>query len=162
MSAQPSEEAGPASHEPAPAWTHQQERSNLWTLRLMRWIALTTGRPVARLLLHPISLYFFVMGGAARRESAWRTWFANGTAGFKRVVPDAGLGGDAIRPKGSLALFSNVRPLASPRSRHACLARDRFTPAARSSPARSSLARSCSLPRSAPPRTRRGAPTTSS
>ncbi len=33
----------------------------------------------------------------ALRESAWRTWFANDTAGFKRVVPDElvalGMGG---------------------------------------------------------------------
>ena len=36
----------------------------------MRWVALTTGRRVARCVLHPITLYFLLMGGPARRESA--------------------------------------------------------------------------------------------
>jgi predicted LPLAT superfamily acyltransferase len=52
------------------AWTDQQERSNLWVLRVMRWIALTGGRHVARLLLHPITLYFLLANRTARRESA--------------------------------------------------------------------------------------------
>ena len=68
MNARPSDEAGRDGA--VPAWTHQQERSNLWTLRLMRWIALTAGRRVSRWLLHPITLYFLLMGGSARRESA--------------------------------------------------------------------------------------------
>ena len=54
----------------APEWTHRQERSNLWTLRLMRWIALTAGRRVARCVLHPITLYFLLLGGSVRRESS--------------------------------------------------------------------------------------------
>jgi predicted LPLAT superfamily acyltransferase len=70
MSAQPSDGTDRARDAGAPAWTHQQERSNPWALRLMRWIALTTGRRVARGVLHPITLYFVLMGGAARRESA--------------------------------------------------------------------------------------------
>ena len=57
--------------EPAAAqWVRQRERSSLWALRLMRTIALTTGRRVARWLLHPIALYFLLTGGAARRQSA--------------------------------------------------------------------------------------------
>lgn len=52
-----------------PQWTSQRERSQLWVLRLMRWIALTAGRRVARLLLRPITLYFLLTGGAARRAS---------------------------------------------------------------------------------------------
>ncbi len=70
MSAQPSDEAGRARAGGAPAWTHHRERSNLWTLRLMRWIALTAGRRAARCVLHPITLYFLLTGGTARRESA--------------------------------------------------------------------------------------------
>ena len=50
-------------------WTNDRERSNLWTLRLMRWIAVTAGRPVARLVLHPITLYFLLVNGKARRAS---------------------------------------------------------------------------------------------
>ena len=59
-------------HNPAAArsWTEHRERSNLWTLRLMRWIALTAGRRVARWTLHPITLYFMLTGTTARRESA--------------------------------------------------------------------------------------------
>lgn len=51
------------------AWTTQSERSNAFTLRLMRWIAVTLGRRVSRLVLHPITLYFMVFGGAAARAS---------------------------------------------------------------------------------------------
>ena len=55
----------------APAgWSAEKERSSLRTLRLMRWIALTAGRRVARATLHPITLYFLATGGKARRESA--------------------------------------------------------------------------------------------
>ncbi len=50
-------------------WTRQRERSQRWVLRLMGWIARHAGRRIARLILHPIALYFLVTGGAARRES---------------------------------------------------------------------------------------------
>ncbi len=75
MSARPSDHAVSGRHEPiaqqpATAWARQRERSNLWALRLMRWIALRTGRRLARWVLHPITLYYVLMGGAARRESA--------------------------------------------------------------------------------------------
>jgi len=50
-------------------WTGQRERSNLWALRLMRWIALSAGRRVARSLLHPISLYYLLVNRTARQES---------------------------------------------------------------------------------------------
>ncbi len=55
---------------PTAAWTDQKERGSLWILRVMRWIALTIGRRVARAVLHPVTLYFVITGGAARRESA--------------------------------------------------------------------------------------------
>ncbi len=70
MSAQPNEGAARPRDARPPAWTRQQERSNLWSLRLMRWIALSAGRRVARCVLHPITLYFLLMGGTIRRESA--------------------------------------------------------------------------------------------
>ena len=52
------------------SWAHEKERSNLWVLRVMRWIAVAAGRPIARLVLHPITLYFLVANAKARRESA--------------------------------------------------------------------------------------------
>ena len=59
----------PADRTPA-SWARERERSNLWALRLMRWIAVAAGRPVARLVLHPITLYFLIVNAKARRESA--------------------------------------------------------------------------------------------
>lgn len=53
----------------AASWAGQQERSNRATLRLMAWIAVHLGRRTARLLLHPISLYFLLLSPAARRNS---------------------------------------------------------------------------------------------
>ncbi len=50
-------------------WTAEKERSNLWMLRLMGWIAVAAGRPVARWVLHPITLYFLLANGKARRAS---------------------------------------------------------------------------------------------
>jgi len=50
-------------------WAAERERSNLWTLRLMRWIAIGAGRPIARLVLHPITLYFLLVNAKARRAS---------------------------------------------------------------------------------------------
>jgi hypothetical protein len=50
-------------------WTGDKERSTLWVLRLMRWFALAAGRPLARGVLHPITLYFLATGGKARRAS---------------------------------------------------------------------------------------------
>jgi len=50
-------------------WATQAERSNAFTLRVMRWIAVTLGRRVSRLVLHPITLYFLLFGGAAARAS---------------------------------------------------------------------------------------------
>jgi hypothetical protein len=47
----------------------QRERASLRALSLMRWIATTLGRPVARLVLHPISLYFLLFQGSAVRGS---------------------------------------------------------------------------------------------
>ena len=51
------------------AWTEQRERGSLWVLRVMGWIAVSAGRPIARGVLHPIALYFLIANGKARRAS---------------------------------------------------------------------------------------------
>jgi predicted LPLAT superfamily acyltransferase len=53
----------------ATTWTTHRERGHPTFLRLFTWIALTLGRPIARLLLYPIVLYFTFAGGAARNAS---------------------------------------------------------------------------------------------
>ncbi|MFL6664434.1 MAG: acyl-CoA synthetase [Rhizobacter sp.] len=55
---------------PSAAWASEKERSRLWVLRLMRGFALRAGRRLARLVLHPITLYFIATGARQRRESA--------------------------------------------------------------------------------------------
>lgn len=55
--------------ESPPAWAARRERGSLLALRFMAWLAVTAGRPAARLLLHPITLYFLVFGHEARRHS---------------------------------------------------------------------------------------------
>lgn len=57
------------SEPPAPEWVARPERSNQWALRCIVWIALTLGRPAARVFLYPISLYFLLFAGEARRAS---------------------------------------------------------------------------------------------
>jgi hypothetical protein len=59
----------PAATRPAAEWATRAERSNALLLRIMRWIAVTLGRRVSRLVLHPITLYFVLSGGAAARAS---------------------------------------------------------------------------------------------
>lgn len=62
--------AMPEAPGPAPAWSAERERSNATALRIMSWIALRCGRRVARLVLHPIALYFVLFAPRARRASA--------------------------------------------------------------------------------------------
>ncbi|HEV2551683.1 MAG TPA: hypothetical protein VGU20_30520 [Stellaceae bacterium] len=50
-------------------WTARTERGALPLIRAMAWLALHLGRPTARLLLFPISLYYLLFSGAARRAS---------------------------------------------------------------------------------------------
>ena len=50
-------------------WRDQPERGSSLALTIIRWIAVHVGRPAARLLLYPISLYFFITAGRARRMS---------------------------------------------------------------------------------------------
>ncbi|RMG56418.1 MAG: lipid A biosynthesis acyltransferase [Gammaproteobacteria bacterium] len=51
-------------------WRHTRERSNAFWLRSIRWIALNLGRPVARALLWPITLWFWIGGPRSRKASA--------------------------------------------------------------------------------------------
>lgn len=50
-------------------WRRAPERSHRLALRLMRLIALGLGRRAARIVLHPVSLYFLAFGPRARRAS---------------------------------------------------------------------------------------------
>lgn len=51
------------------SWQMHQERSTPFALKTIRWIAVHLGRPPARLLLYPITLYFLLFGPAQRRAS---------------------------------------------------------------------------------------------
>ncbi|MFO8156094.1 MAG: hypothetical protein R6U87_08850 [Thiohalospira sp.] len=50
-------------------WRRQRERGNRSLVRFMRWVAARLGRRPARVLLHPITLYFLLTSPAARRAS---------------------------------------------------------------------------------------------
>ncbi len=52
------------------SWHNRRERGNQLALRFMAWVALSLGRPVARWLLHPITLYFLLFAAVPRRHSA--------------------------------------------------------------------------------------------
>ncbi len=52
-----------------PEWRARPERSNAFALSAMRWAALNLGRPVARLLLLPITAWFLATVPSARRAS---------------------------------------------------------------------------------------------
>lgn len=51
------------------SWQDLHERSTPLALKTIRWIALHLGRPVARLFLYPITLYFLLLGPKQRRAS---------------------------------------------------------------------------------------------
>jgi predicted LPLAT superfamily acyltransferase len=50
-------------------WMSRRERGSATAIRIMVWIALTLGRPAARLLLYPICAYFMVFSRDSRRAS---------------------------------------------------------------------------------------------
>ena len=54
----------------APEWVDRPERSNTLVMRFIAWVAMALGRPVARLLLYPICLYFLVFSIRARSASS--------------------------------------------------------------------------------------------
>ncbi|MGH8474333.1 MAG: acyl-CoA synthetase [Methylococcales bacterium] len=51
------------------SWKSQHERSTPFALKSIRWIALHLGRPTARGLLYPITLYFLLFAPAQRKAS---------------------------------------------------------------------------------------------
>lgn len=53
-----------------PEWMARPERSNVPTMRLIVWIALHLGRPVARAFLAPIAAYFVVFSARATRAAS--------------------------------------------------------------------------------------------
>ena len=59
------------STRPAPSaeWTQRTERGSMPLIRLMVWLSLALGRGPTRVLLRAIAAYFFVSGGAARRNT---------------------------------------------------------------------------------------------
>ena len=52
-----------------PAWMQHKERGNLFWLRLMRWLSLTLGRRLSRVVVFGIALYFVLVASAARRAA---------------------------------------------------------------------------------------------
>ncbi|HEX7928250.1 MAG TPA: lipid A biosynthesis acyltransferase [bacterium] len=50
-------------------WMQQTERGTASAIRLIIWIGLSVGRPVARALLYPITLYFLLTASYQRRAS---------------------------------------------------------------------------------------------
>lgn len=54
---------------PPAGWTAERERGHPWLVGCMGRFAVVAGRPLARLLLHPIALYFLLANGRARRAS---------------------------------------------------------------------------------------------
>jgi predicted LPLAT superfamily acyltransferase len=51
-------------------WTAEKERGMVPAMQLFVWVALHLGRPLTRLLLPPICVYFVIFPGNARRASA--------------------------------------------------------------------------------------------
>jgi predicted LPLAT superfamily acyltransferase len=59
----------PSKISEADRWVSLPERGTAGSLRVIAWVAGRLGRAVARLLLYPITLYFVIAAGAARRAS---------------------------------------------------------------------------------------------
>jgi predicted LPLAT superfamily acyltransferase len=70
------------------SWEQQRERGSALGIAILVWIARRLGRPVARLLLYPIAVYFLLTGRAARRAS--RDY-------LRRVLPQAPRWRDVMR-----------------------------------------------------------------
>jgi predicted LPLAT superfamily acyltransferase len=71
MSADPTvTRPAPETDRPAAAadWSTTPERANKVALQVICWIALTMGRRAARLVLHPVTLYFLLFSPAPRRH----------------------------------------------------------------------------------------------
>jgi predicted LPLAT superfamily acyltransferase len=61
--------ADPLAGRPPRGWAALPERGSTGALMLIHWIAVRIGRGTARLILHPIALYYVLTAGAARRAS---------------------------------------------------------------------------------------------
>jgi predicted LPLAT superfamily acyltransferase len=59
----------PVGHDERPDWVERPERSSTLALRFMAWVAMALGRPVARLFLFPVCLYFLAFSPRARSAS---------------------------------------------------------------------------------------------
>jgi predicted LPLAT superfamily acyltransferase len=68
-----------------PQWMTQKERSNPTMIKFMVWVVLTLGRPAARALLYPISMYFLLTSPKARHASRE---FLNRALGRRPVLMD--------------------------------------------------------------------------
>jgi len=51
------------------SWKAKAERGSAWLIHLIAWLARAAGRPLCRVLLYPIVLYFVVTDATARRAS---------------------------------------------------------------------------------------------
>jgi predicted LPLAT superfamily acyltransferase len=65
-------------------WLEQSERGSRGAMRLMSWLALRGGRPLARLLLVPISAYFLLFSPRARAAS--RAYLARALGRAPRIA----------------------------------------------------------------------------
>ncbi len=52
-------------------WKESAERSNSFTIKIICWIALNIGRPAARVILYPITAYFFITSPKVIRASKY-------------------------------------------------------------------------------------------
>jgi len=50
-------------------WQDSKEFSTPYALKAIRWVAVSLGRPIARLFLYPISLYYFIFARSQRKAS---------------------------------------------------------------------------------------------
>jgi predicted LPLAT superfamily acyltransferase len=57
------------AHSTSASWTRRPERGSLFLVRFMVWYSLAVGRPLSRLLMHAIAVYFYLSSPAARRHS---------------------------------------------------------------------------------------------
>jgi predicted LPLAT superfamily acyltransferase len=57
------------------AWRAQKERGNRVAIRFMAWVALRFGRPVARLFLYPVCVYYTICSRQANK--ALRTFYVH-------------------------------------------------------------------------------------
>ena len=52
------------------SWSQKAERGSAFLIGLIVWLARVAGRPLCRLLMYPITFYFVLADGTARRASA--------------------------------------------------------------------------------------------